>query len=64
MTNFKPTKLDKEKQIKRSLYYFRNQQRVIDAQKTKAQMESLRRNWIKLQKWVTTKVNMIEYEQV
>ena len=50
MTNFKPTKLDKEKQIKRSLYYFRNQQRLIDAQKPKAELQSLRRNWIKLQK--------------
>ena len=50
MTNFKPTKLDKEKQIRKSLYYFRNQQRLIDAQKTKAGMASLRRTWIKLQK--------------
>ena len=49
MTSFKPTKVDKEKQIKRSLYYFRNQQRLIDAQKTKAELQSLRRNWIKLQ---------------
>ena len=50
MVNFKPDKQDMEKQIKRNLYYFKNQQKIIDAQKTKAEMVALRRNWLKLQK--------------
>ena len=49
MVNIKPTKPDMEKQIKRNLYYFKNQQKIIDAQKTKAEMVALRRNWLKLQ---------------
>ena len=49
MVNFKPTKPDMETQIKRNLYYFKNQQQIIDAQKTKAEMVALRRNWLKLQ---------------
>ena len=56
---FNQDKQDMEKRIKRNLYYFKNQQKVIDAQKTKAEMASLRRNSIKLQKII--KVNMIEY---
>ena len=50
MVNIKPDKQDMEKQIKRNLYYFKNQQKIIDAQKTKAEMVALRRNWLKLQK--------------
>ena len=50
MVNFKPDKQDMEKQIKRNLYYFKNQQKIIDAQKTKAEMVALRKNWLKLQK--------------
>ena len=42
MVNFKPDKQDMEKQIKRNLYYFKNQQKIIDAQKTKAEMVALR----------------------
>ena len=50
MVNFKPDKQDMEKQVKPNLYYFKNQQKIIDAQKTKAEMVALRRNWLKLQK--------------
>ena len=45
----KPDKQDMEKQVKRNLYYFKNQQKIIDAQKTKAEMVALRRNWLKMQ---------------
>ena len=49
MVSFRPDKQDMEKQIKRNLYYFKNQQKIIDANKTKAEMVALRRNWLKLQ---------------
>ena len=44
----KPDKQHMEKQIKRNLYHFKNQQKIIDAQKTKAEMVALRRNWLKM----------------
>ena len=50
MVNIKPDKQDMEQQIKRNLYYFKNQQKIIDAQKTTAEMVALRRNLLKLQK--------------
>ena len=50
MVNFKPDKKDIEKAIKHNLHYFQNQQKLIEAHKTKAEMVSLRRNWLKLQK--------------
>ena len=40
MVSFKPDKQDMEQQIKRNLSYFKNQQKLIDAQKTKAEMAS------------------------
>ena len=49
MVNFKPDKQDMEKQVQRNLYYFKNQQKIIDAQKTKAEMVALRKNYLKLQ---------------
>ena len=50
MTNFKPTKPDLEKQIKKNLYYAKRQQEIIDAKNTKVQLGEIRRNWLKLQK--------------
>ena len=44
MTNFKPTKQDHEKQIKKNLYYAKRQQGTIDAKNTKAQLGEIRRN--------------------
>ena len=61
MVNIKPDKQDMEKQIKRNLYYFKNQQKIIDAQKTKAEMVALRRNWLKLQK---TNNHKSEYDRI
>ena len=46
MVNIKPDKQDMEKQIKRNLYDFKNQQKIIDAQKTKAELVALRRFFI------------------
>ena len=49
MGHIKPDKKDINKAVKHSLYYFQNQQKIIDANKTKSEMVSLRRNWLKLQ---------------
>ena len=49
MVNFKPDKQDMEKQIKRNLYYYDKQAKLIEHANTRASKVALRRNWLKLQ---------------
>lgn len=49
MTNIKPTKADINKKIQHQLFYFKNQQKIIDAHKTKQAMISTRKQWLDLQ---------------
>ena len=49
MVNFKPDKKDMEQQIKRNLYYYNQQAKLIEHARTKASKAALRRNWLKLQ---------------
>ena len=50
MTNIKPTKADINKKIQHQLFYFKNQQKIIDANKTKQALISTRKQWLDLQK--------------
>ena len=50
MVNFKPDKKDMEQQIKRNLYYYNQQAKLIEHAKTRASKVALRRNFLKLQK--------------
>ena len=49
MVNIKPDKTDMEQQIKRNLYYYNQQAKLIEHAKTRASKVALRRNWLKLQ---------------
>ena len=47
--NIKPDKQDMEKQIKRNLYDYNQQAKLIEHANTKASKVALRRNMLKLQ---------------
>ena len=61
MVYIKPDKKDIEKAIKHQIYYYQNQQKLIDAHKTRSELASLRRSFLKFQK---TKNYQSEYGRI
>ena len=60
MVNFKPDKQDVEQQIKRNLYYYNQQAKLIEHARTRASKVALRRNFLKCKELIIINQNMIE----